>query len=58
MLERVQKMMSNATKTHHIIQLVIISAELKQLELPIMYCSKYVLLLQGVALLIIPATLK
>ena len=26
-------------KTHHIIQLVTISAELKQLELPIMYCS-------------------
>jgi hypothetical protein len=40
MLKHIQKMMSNATKTHHIIQLVIISAELKQPELPIMYCSE------------------
>ena len=40
MLKPIQKPMSNAKKTHHIIQLVTISAELKQPELPIMYCSR------------------
>ena len=40
MLKHIQKPMSNAKKTHHIIQLVTISAELKQPELPIMYCSR------------------
>ena len=35
------KTISNAQKTHHIIQLVTIHAELKQPELPRMYCSRY-----------------
>ncbi len=38
---KLQKILTlNAKKTHHIIQLVTISAELKQPELPRMYCSR------------------
>ena len=40
MLKHIQKTISNAKKTDHIIQLVTINAELKQPELLIKYCSR------------------
>jgi hypothetical protein len=41
MLKRIHKTTPNAKKTPHIILLVILSDELMQPELLIMYCSRY-----------------